>query len=170
MWLIMLVLIFIFTIGVTIGGLLAAPKDPPRPIHLFLFSLFFSILCYIGMLAGMFLTGWIGFRFIEIILSIFALLFIVASISRYHPTFGFFHPEDKVVLLVLAVIFFLIGFEYGLLEMRTFFTLTAGVIFTAALAFGLFIQIRFLQMARRSTYISFIPLVWLLFVTVIKLL
>ncbi|MDT8861722.1 hypothetical protein N0O92_16005 [Alkalihalobacillus sp. MEB130] len=170
MWFVIVILVFVFTVGLTIGGLLAAPRDPIRPFHLLLFSLFFLFLGYIGMITGMFMTGWMNIRFIEIVLSILALLFIVACFSRFHPTFGFFHPEDRILLSVLALLFFLMGLEWGLLEFRTFFTITASFLFTGALGLGVFVQMQIRQVFWKYSYISFAPLVWLLFVTVLKLL
>ncbi|WP_332632099.1 hypothetical protein [Halalkalibacter flavus] len=170
MWFIIVIMIFVFTIGLTIGGLLTAPRDPIRPIQLLLFSLFFLFLCYIGMITGILISGWIGVRFIEILLSILSLLFIVACFSRFHPTLGFFHPEDKVLILVLALLFFLMGMEWGLLEFRTFFTIAASFLFTAALGLGVFVQTQIRQVFWRHSFISFTPLVWLLFVAVLKLL
>jgi hypothetical protein len=166
----MIILVFVFTIGITIGGLLAAPRDPVRPIQFILFSVFFLFLCYIGMITGMFITGWIGLRFIEIVLAILALLFIVACFSRFHPTLGFFHPEDKILFSVLGLIFFLMGVEWGLLELRTFFTIAASFLFTAALGLGLYVQMQIRQVIWRHASIAFAPLIWLLFVTVLKLL
>ncbi|MCL7747182.1 hypothetical protein [Halalkalibacter alkaliphilus] len=170
MWFILVIMIFVFTIGLTIGGLLTAPRDPIRPIQLLLFSLFFLFLCYIGMITGILISGWIGVRFIEILLSILSLLFIVACFSRFHPTLGFFHPEDKVLILVLALLFFLMGMEWGLLEFRTLFTIAASFLFTAALGLGVFVQMQIRQVFWRHSFISFTPLVWLLFVAVLKLL
>ncbi len=162
--------IFVCTFGITLGGLLAAPRESIKPLHLFLFSLFFLFLAYIGMITGMFFTGWISIRLIEIVLSILALLFIVACFSRYHPTLGFFHPEDKILLSVIALLFFLMGLEWGVLGYRTFFTLTASFLFTAALGLGIFIQLQIKQVFWRQSYASYTPLVWLLFVTLLKLL
>ena len=170
MWLIMIILVFVFTMGLTIGGLLAAPREPVKPLHLFLFSLFFLFLCYIGMISGMFITGWLAIRVVEITLSILAILFIVACFSRFHPTLGFFHPEDRVLISVLALLFFFMGVEWGLLEFRTFFTIAAGVLFTAALALGLYMQMQIRQALWRHSASSFTPLIWLLFVSVLKLL
>ncbi|ARK29392.1 hypothetical protein [Halalkalibacter krulwichiae] len=170
MWLIFIVLVFVFTIGLTVGGLLVAPREPVKPLHLILFSIFFLFLCYLGMIAGMFISGWIAIRIIEIGLCILALLFIVACFSRFHPTLGFFHPEDRVVLSVLASLFFLMGLEWGVLDFRTFFTIGAGLLFTVALTIGIFIQMQIRQALWRYSYAAFAPLVWLLFVTVLKLL
>lgn len=170
MWMMFIILLFVFTIGVTIGGLLAAAREPVRPLHLFLCSLFFLFLCYIGMIVGMFLMGWISLRLLEFLLAILALLFIVASITRFHPTLGFFHPEDRILVSLLSLLFLLMGLEWGLLGLRTFFTITASFLFTAALAVGIFIQLQIRQILWRYSYIAFTPLVWLLFVTVLKLL
>ncbi|WP_332691074.1 hypothetical protein [Halalkalibacter lacteus] len=170
MWFTMLILVFVFTIGMTIGGLLAAPRDTVRPIQVILFSLFFLFLCYMGMITGMFITGWIGLRFIEIVLAILTLLFIVACFSRFHPTLGFFHPEDKILFSMLAFLFFLMGVEWGLVEFRTFFTIAAAFLFTAALGLGLYVQMQIRQAFWRHSNIAYAPLIWLLFVTVLKLL
>ncbi len=166
----MIILVFVFTIGLTIGGLLAAPREPVKPLHLFLFSLFFLFLCYMGMITGMFISGWMAIRVIEIVLAILAILFIVACFSRYHPTLGFFHPEDRVLLSVLGLMFFFMGIEWGLLEFRTFFTIVSGILFTVALALGLYMQVQIQHALRRHSYSAFTPLVWLLFVSVLKLL
>ncbi len=170
MWMVVIMLLFVIAMGVTIGGLLAAPREPVRPLQLFLVALFFLILCYIGMIVGMFLSGWISLVLLEFLLSIIAILFIVASITRFHPTLGFFHPEDRILLLLLSFLFFLMGLEWGLFEIRTFFTLFAALLFTAALAIGIFIQLQIRQILWRYSYIAFTPLIWLLFVTVLKLL
>ncbi|GAE33464.1 hypothetical protein [Halalkalibacter akibai] len=170
MWIVVILLLFVFTIGLTIGGLLTAPREPVKPIHLILFTLFFLFLCYLGMITGMFLSGWIAIRFIEIVLAILSLLFIVACFSRFHPTLGFFHPEDKILISVLAFLFFLMGVEWGVLEFRTFFTLACGILFAFALAAGVFIQLQIKQALWRNYYCAFAPLVWLLFVSILKLL
>jgi hypothetical protein len=170
MWLIVIILLFVFTVGLTIGGLLTAPREPVRPLQLILFSLLFLFVCYIGMLIGMFITGWIAIRFIEISLAILALLFIVACFSRFHPTLGFFHPEDRILISVLALMFFFMGIEWGVLEFRTFFTVAAGLLFAVALGVGVYIQMQIRQVLWRQSYSAFAPLVWLLFVSVLKLL
>lgn len=170
MWIIIIVLVFVFTIGLTIGGLLAAPKESIKPLHLLLFSLFFLFLCYMGMITGMFITGWMSIRVFEIVLAILAILFIVACFSRYHPTLGFFHPEDRVLISLLAFLFFIMGVEWGLLGFRTFFTITTGFIFSASLTLGLFVQLQIRQALWRHSATAFIPLIWLLFVSVLKLL
>ncbi|WP_062046384.1 hypothetical protein [Bacillus sp. JCM 19034] len=43
MWLLMIVILFVLTIGLTMGGLLAAPKYPPRPISVALFAIAFLL-------------------------------------------------------------------------------------------------------------------------------
>ncbi|NEU30742.1 hypothetical protein GN156_08125 [bacterium LRH843] len=167
---IFVMLIFVLTIGVTLGGLLVAPRDPIRPLHLLLPALLFLFVCYVGMIVGMFFTGWVSIRILEFLLCIIALVFIVACISRYHPTFGFFHPRDPMLIGLLATLFFLIGLEWGLLEFRTFFTITATVLFTGALIAGILIQLHIRELLWRHSYIPFAPLFWLLFITVCKLL
>ncbi|WP_088102459.1 hypothetical protein [Halalkalibacter urbisdiaboli] len=170
MWSIMIILLFVFTVGMTVGGLLAAPRIPPRPFQIMLVGIFFMFLAYIGMILGMFLSGWFGFRFIEIMLSILALLLIVAAISRFHPTFGFFHRDDKIVLAILGCLFLLMGFEWGILDWRAFFTLFAAAIFFLALFVGMYIQQQVRATLWRYPYHAFTPLIWLLFVTILKLL
>ncbi|MCM3712901.1 hypothetical protein [Halalkalibacter oceani] len=170
MWFILTILIFIVTIGVTIGGLLVAPKEQVRPVQLVLLTVCFTFLCYLGMITGMFLTGWISLWLLDYLVAVVALLFIVASMRRFHPTLGFFHPEDRIVVSLLALLFFLMGVEWGLIELRTFFTLFVSALFAAALILGVFIQIQIRQILWRYSYIAFTPLVWLLFVTVMKLL
>ncbi|MCK0471509.1 hypothetical protein [Halalkalibacter sp. APA_J-10(15)] len=170
MWILIIVVMFVATIGLTMGGLLAAPKYPPRPLQVILFALAFSFICYVGMIFGMFMPSWFAFRFVEIVISIVSLLIIIAAVTRYHPTLGFFHPEDRVLPALLALLFFLMGFEWGILEMRTFFTLFAGLLFFFAMAFGIVIQIQIRQFLWRYSYHVYTPLIWLLFVGMLKLL
>ncbi|TWI57821.1 hypothetical protein [Halalkalibacter nanhaiisediminis] len=170
MFMLLIIFLFVFAVGVTIGGLLAAPREPVRPIHFLLFALFFLIMCYIGMIVGMFLSGWISLIILEFVLAILALLFMIATVTRFHPTLGFFHPEDRILVTMLSILFFLMGLEWGLLGFRTFFTITATFVFIVALLVGLFIQQQICQILWRHSYIAFTPLIWLLFVTVLKLL
>ncbi|WP_062046386.1 hypothetical protein [Bacillus sp. JCM 19034] len=118
----------------------------------------------------MFMPSWFAFRLVEILISILSLLIIIAAVTRYHPTLGFFHPEDRILPILLALLFFFMGFEWGIIEMRTFFTLFAGFIFFVAMAMGIVIQMQIRQILWRSSYHVFAPLIWLLFVGMLKLL
>ncbi|WP_100406815.1 hypothetical protein [Bacillus solitudinis] len=170
MWSIMMMLLFVFAIGMTVGGLLAAPRMAPRPFSLIIFSVCFLFLTYIGMLLGMFISGWFAFRLMEMGLAIIALIIIVAAFTRFHPTLGFFHPDDKLLLALIACLFFFMGMEWGILEWRAFFTLFAGTFFFISIFLGLYIQLQIRRIMWRHAQIAYIPLIWLLFVSILKLL
>ncbi len=166
----MMILFFVFTIGLTVGGLLSAAKQPPQLLHVIFFTLVFGLLTYLGMIVGMFLFPFFAIWFIEILIVIVTLLFIVATATSFHPTFGFFKQDRGIGLIMLAALFFLMGFEWGIIEMRTFFTLLATALFLLALFIGLFVQQQIQMAMWRISYIVYTPLIWLLFVSIIKLL
>ncbi|MEC2070537.1 hypothetical protein [Alkalihalophilus marmarensis] len=170
MWFGIMMLFFVFALGFTLGGLLSTPKQPPQLMHVILFSFVFCVLTYLGMLSGMFVTSWVAFGFIEIIIVILTFLFIIASVTNFHPTFGFFGHGRPIVLILLSSLFFVMGFEWGIVELRTFFTVSAAILFFCAICLGLFIQQQIQALLWRYSYIVYLPLIWLLFVTIIKLL
>lgn len=169
MGMILIIFFFIIMTGLTLGGLLVAPKERVKLLQFIFFVIFFLFLCYIGMIIGMIFSSWVSVRLLEYILTIIALLFIVACVTRFHPTFGFFHPGDRVLLLLLASLFLLMGLEWGLLELRTFFTITSSILFAASLMIGMIIQLQIKQMLWRHSYTAYTPLVWILFACLLKL-
>ncbi|WP_017728314.1 hypothetical protein [Halalkalibacterium ligniniphilum] len=170
MWVSMTILVFVFVLGSTIGGLLVSAKLPPRPASFLLFGFLFFAITYGGMFAGMFLDSFLMIRLLDVILVVISLLFIVACFKTFHPTFGFFQQERKLNLLLVAVIFFILGLEWGILGHRTVFTLFASALFLLGLFLGGGTQQRIRTNLWRLPYHVFFPLTWLLFVTVLKLL
>ncbi|KMK76002.1 hypothetical protein [Alkalihalobacillus pseudalcaliphilus] len=163
------VLFFVFVVGVTIGGLLAVGKNPPS---LFLFGLIafaFLIVGFIGMVVGLLFPSFlIGFWFAEFIICIFAFLFIWAAVKTFHPNLGFMFGQ-KMGLNILLCLFFFMGFEWGIFDLRAFFTLFASIIFTLSLFIGIFVQWQVKQKFWHFPYVVYAPCVWLFVFTIIKL-
>jgi hypothetical protein len=170
MWLGMMMLFFVFTLGFTIGGLLSTPKQPPQLMHVILFSFVFGVLSYLGMLGGMFFVSWFSIGLIEVVIVVLTFLFIIAAITNFHPTFGFFRHGRSIGLVLLTGLFVMMGFEWGVADHKTFFTISATVLFFCAMCIGLFIQQQIQALMWRYSYMVYMPLIWLLFVTIIKLL
>ncbi|TSB46709.1 hypothetical protein [Alkalicoccobacillus porphyridii] len=170
MWVFLTIFLFVFSIGIAIGGLLAGPRVLPPFIQIGILTGLFFIFSYAGMFIGVVFTPFFGFGFIDFFLAICCLLVLIAILTRFHPIYGFFPPHEKTIVCLLAVLFFLIGFQWGVIGYRTFFTLFMSMVFFLAIAIGLLIQIHIRQKLWRFAYISFLPLIWLLFVTLFKLL
>ncbi len=169
MGMIFVIFFFIIMTGLTIGGLLAVQREKIKLLQIIFFVIFFLILCYIGMIVGMFLSGWISVKLLEYVLTVTALLFIVACVTRFHPTFGFFHPGDRILLIMLIWLFVLMGLEWGLLGLRTFFTFTSSILFAASLFIGLIVQLQIKQKLWRFSLIPYTPLTWILLASLFKL-
>ncbi|WP_413380187.1 hypothetical protein [Alkalihalobacillus sp. 1P02AB] len=164
------VLFFVFILGVTIGGLLAAGKHPPSLFLYGLFTFAFLVVCFIGMIVGLLFPSFlIGFWFIEFIICVLTFLFIWAACTRFHPSFGFFFVQEKIVLNLLFFLFFFMGFEWGIFDFRAFFTIFASLVFAIALFIGIFIQWQLRQKFWQFPYAVYLPCVWLFIIAVIKI-
>lgn len=170
MWLFLTIFIFVFSIGVAIGGLLAGPRVLPPFVQLAILTGLFLGFAYVGMFIGVILPPIIAFSFVDFFLAVCSLLVLISIIMRFHPIYGFFPPHEKTIVFLLCILFFLIGFQWGIIGYRTLFTLFMTIIFFISCTVGLFIQLQIRQKLWRFAYISFVPLVWLLFVTLFKLL
>ncbi|MDQ0205599.1 hypothetical protein [Alkalicoccobacillus murimartini] len=170
MWTFLIIFLFVFSIGFAIGGLLAGPRVLPPFTQLFIMTGLFLLFAYAGMFVGVVFPPFISFGLVDFFLAISCILVVVSIITCFHPIYGFFPPNDKKIIFLLCVLFFLMGFQWGVIGYRTFFTLCMTVVFFIAASCGLFVQIQIRQKLWRFAYISFVPLVWLLFVTLFKLL
>lgn len=164
------IFLFVFSIGFAIGSLLAGPRVLPPFMQLLILTGLFLFFSYVGMFIGVVFPPFISFGFVDFFLAICCILVVISIITRFHPIYGFFPPHEKVIVFLFCTLFFLIGFQWGIIGFRTFFTLCMTVVFFVAMVSGLIIQIQICKKLWRFAYISFIPLVWLLFVTLFKLL
>ncbi|MEN0643154.1 hypothetical protein MKY91_08365 [Alkalicoccobacillus gibsonii] len=162
--------LFVFSIGFAVGGLLAGPRVLPPFVQLFLLTGIFLVCTYVGMFIGAILPSIFSFGFIDFFLAICCILVVISIITRFHPIYGFFPPNDKIIVLLLAALFCLIGFQWGVIGYKTFFTFLMSFFFLCSMTIGLIVQQHIRQKLWRFAYISFVPLIWLLFVTVFKLL
>lgn len=161
-------LFFAMTLGFSIGGLIAGQKQI-KLLQIYFFVIFFFILCYIGMIIGMFLPEWISVILFRFLITIVAWLFIVACFRCYHPSFGFFYPGAQITFFILFSLFFLLGIEWGLIGFRTFFTIFVTILFAISLLIGLVAQLFLKQKMWKFRFIVFSPLVLLFFVSLFKL-
>ncbi|GAF66262.1 hypothetical protein BTS2_3162 [Bacillus sp. TS-2] len=167
---ILTMLFFVFIVGLSIGGLLAANRHyPPLFVYVF-FVLYFLVSAYIGMIIGMLFPSFlIGFFITEFLVCTATFLFLIAVTLKYHPSLGFFYWQEKIVFILLGSIFFLMGFQWGIFEFRFFFTFFSCLLFGLALFIGLFIQIQMKQKFWRYPLAVFLPCIWLFLITLIKL-
>lgn len=160
---------YIVVTGFSIGGLVAGQREKNKLLQILFFIIFFFVLCYIGMIIGMFFSGWVSVTLVEYVIIVVALLFIVACASRYHPSVGFFHLGSQTTFFILISLFVFMGMEWGLLNYRTFFTLFSTLLFALSLLGGLIVQLYVRYKWWRHSFLVFMPLVWLFLASLSKL-
>ncbi|GAF12024.1 hypothetical protein JCM19045_1180 [Bacillus sp. JCM 19045] len=170
MWIWFIIVFFVCALGVTLGGIIASMRTIPPIIALVTLACSFLFFSYIGMfLAIIGPFGWFGFRLLDIIIAICSFLLIVAILRSYHPAFGyqfFFKPLG----LILSILFFLMGFQWGMFNYGTLFTLLMAFFFSGAVFFGILLYNSILIWVKNVYLVAFLPLVTFLFITVVKLL
>lgn len=170
MWIWFIVVFFVFSLGITLGGIIASMRAIPPIIALGTLAFSFLFFSYLGMLLALIgPSSWLGFRFLDIIIAICSFLLIVAILRSYHPAFGyqfFFKPLG----LILTLLFFLMGFQWGMLGYGTLFTLLMVFFFSCAVFFGILLYNSILIWIKNAYLVAFLPLVTFLFIAVAKLL
>ncbi|BAB05143.1 hypothetical protein P4631_18085 [Halalkalibacterium halodurans] len=171
MWPVVALTLFVVTFGFVLGGLVVGGKVQARPVSFLLFSGLFLFSSFFGMLVSLFTTGWFPFRLLDVVIVALCFVFIVSCFMRFHPTFGFFQFDGRANMILFAVISFFLGLQLGMLGWRTFFILFLALVFTAGLFAGGVFQVRaVMKFYSRQPSFHFLPLIWLLFATVLKLL
>lgn len=162
-------LLFVAIIGGTIGALLTSSQLNIRLQLVVLISIFFFVCCYIGMLIGFFLLGWLHIAVIQYSTVIITLLLIIASVTRFQPTTGFFQQGDYIFFTLFLLLFLCIGIEWGMLGYKTLLMFVSFIVFVGALIIGAMIQMLLRQFFWRYIQIAFTPLVILLVVILYRL-
>ena len=159
----------LFFIGIGLGGLFVTKKMFPHKLVFFGVALLFGFAGYVGMVTGTFLPQWVSGRLMEILAALVALVLVVLCITRFHPTLGYFHSQDKGIWTVLIALFFLLGNEWALYEMSRTFILFAIPLFFVFVIGGASFQLHISKKMWRETYFAFLPLLWLIFIAIIKM-
>ncbi|WP_054710745.1 hypothetical protein [Bacillus sp. JCM 19041] len=164
-----IIVLFVLSLGVTIGGIAAAMRLVPPILMLVTMGCCFLFFSYAGMFIALIGPSWLGFRFLDIIIAICSFLFIIATVRSYHPAFGY-RLFIKPYGIILASLFFLMGVQWGMLGLGTFFTLSMAILFVGAVFFGILLYNSILLWVKNMYVAAFLPLVSFLFIAVIKLL
>ncbi|MBU8905733.1 hypothetical protein [Desertibacillus haloalkaliphilus] len=163
-------LAFASGVGIAFGGLLISKRTLPHHFVTLSITLFFTFSIYLGMLLGQWVGQLIGIPLISIIIGLFCVVFIVFCFLHYHPTLGFFHSEDKKIWISTFLLFLFMGLEYATADLSKWFVILFGFIFLLSVIGGARVQHRIYERLWRNPIPSFLPLVLLLFIAVMKLL
>lgn len=161
-------ILFVFFIGISIGGLLVSRKIDPHQTLFIAVGLSFFLFSYIGMFIGSKLSRFIGSSGMSILLGLFCLGLIGLLIWKYDPAFGYVKQEGAS-LSIFVFFFLLIGMELALLELSLWFSIVFTLFFVAGTIFGFMIIYRLIHRHRSSQLYALLPLLPLLFIGISKL-
>lgn len=159
---------FVFVLGAAIGGIVATMKFVPPILGLSVFSISFFFFAYVGMFLALIGPNWLGLRFLDIVIAMCSFLFIIALFRSYHPTCGY-RPRVSPVGFIAAILFFLMGVQWGTAGFGTFFTLGMAILFTGSVFLGVLLYNTILGWLRNVYIAAFLPLISFLFIAVLKL-
>lgn len=162
-------LIYCMIFGIGIGGMLLSNRNVVNHSQLFLFTISFGAIVYLGMVLGNYLFSFVTTRFVEVFIAIFLLFFLILSVLKYEHYLGYFHERSKELIWMIFLLFFMIGLEWVTLQLTYVMTLIGTVIFLCALLIGIAIQGKLLQIARYFQWIALVPMLWLLLTVMIRL-
>lgn len=161
---------YVMVIGFLIGGLSITNRQFPERNHLFLITTFFVISCCIGIFVGGLIAIWLSVRLLEIVIAIIAIILLVVLFIKYHPVRGYFQAHHRLIWPLFMVMFLLIGIEWVKVQLTGWFVVLFSCFFLFSLIGGAIFQLFIVQKAWRMQSVHYLPLVWLLFIAMLKLL
>ncbi|WP_216830003.1 hypothetical protein [Alkalihalobacterium elongatum] len=160
---------YTIAISFSIGGLMISKRMMPSRLQVFFVTLFFAFTVYLGIIVGRLVEKIIALQFIEILLGLVIIAFIVLAFISFHPTMGFFHQQSRILWSIIFLLFFLFGIEWNIREANIWLHFVSSVFFYFSILIGQLIQYEVLQKVWRFQYISFLPLVYLFFIAIFKI-
>ncbi|WP_059102536.1 hypothetical protein [Shouchella shacheensis] len=169
MWILVSMVFFVVSLGITLGGVIGTMRLLPPLLPLGIVVGQFLLCSYVGMFLAAISPSWLGFRFLEVVLAIVSFVFIIACVRSYHPSVGY-QPYGKPLFLVLGILFFFMGVQWGMFGYRTFFTLFVTVFFGGAVFLGYLLYNSIVLWVRNVYVAAFLPLGGFLLIAMFKLL
>jgi len=163
-------LFYVMFVGFLIGGLSITNRQFPERSHVFLITTFFIISCYIGVFVGGLIAIWLSIRLLEILIAIIAMFLLVVLFMKHHPVRGYFQAHHRFIWPLFMFMFVFIGMEWVKVKMTGWFVVLFSCFFLVALIGGALFQLFIVKKAWRMQSVQYLPLVWLLFIAMLKLL
>lgn len=163
-------LFYVMIVGFLLGGLSITNRQFPERSHLFLMTIFFVTSCCIGIFFGGFIATWFSLRLLEVFIAMIAIVLLVVLFMKHHPIRGYFQVHHPFIWVLFLLLFIFIGMEWVKVETTGWFVVLFSSFFLATLIGGAVFQLFIVKKAWRMPSVHYLPLVWLLFIAMLKLL
>lgn len=165
---IIVTLIYCLIFGIGIGGFLLTNRNGVNQSHVILLTISFGAIVYLGMAVGNYFFSFATIRLIEVVFSMILFLFLIVAILKFEQYHGYFHVRSKELIWILFILFFLIGIEWVTLQLSYVMILIGTALFLCSLILGMAIQDKIMQIARNNQMNALVPIVWFLFIIMMR--